>query len=166
MGIVLFRSRCRAVSSPPPASKHTHRWFGWIATSIIASGSIAAIAFIYNAIHVSLEAERTHHASDLVLEVLTDFVRHHHNQWPRAWEELATTAQRTSANGFRWPDDIEKLKSRVKIEFALTAADVARMEVDSFTAVEPIGPNYGKHEGRINELLSAVRSGQRDITER
>jgi hypothetical protein len=58
---------------------------------------------------------------------------------------------------YSWPKDLPEISSRVRVDFSLTAAEVGRMSVDNFTAVEQLGPNYGAADSFIERLIQAAR---------
>jgi hypothetical protein len=120
---------------------------------------ILVVAFvIYKGVSVSLRAQETLQANRLVLEKLMKYLGEHPNRWPKDWEELAQTRDDSFQGMFRWPEDIPEIRKRVEIDFQVTRADVAAMKVEEFSAVRPIGPNYGPEEERIKQLID-IASG-------
>jgi hypothetical protein len=116
----------------------------------------AVVVFVVNRVTESLEAERTYLANRVVLEVVTNYLKDHPEGWPKNWEELRDTP--ADAQGFRgWPENIEEIRRRIRVDFALTRPQVAAMNAETFSAVEPIGPNFGPDESAINQLLSVAR---------
>jgi hypothetical protein len=124
-----------------------------LAISFCAAFSI----LVYNGVQVSLHAEKTLHAFHLTLEVLGDHVQTKGGRWPTSWDEL-TLIHHESEGGLRWPDDIEEIRARVKVNFYLTAAQVSAMDYEHFTAVEQVGPNYGSNDPFVRKLLYIMRS--------
>jgi len=136
------------------AEQANNRWltFLLIAVAAVVGGGIVFGLYVAS---VSLDAERTHHADILVLESLTDFVRET-GRWPKDWNELATFTP--SGEGmYRLQSDLTEIRSRVFVDFSVTTADVGAMDVDGFSVVKPIGPNYGPNESRVRELIEAAR---------
>ena len=109
-------------------------------------------------IHTSLEAERTLQAECQVLIALNEFVRSHPGKWPENWGQLGSEPKFNDRGNLKWPEDSQEIKRRVKVNFDLTLADVARMDVTDFSAVRPIGPNYGTPEYFVRDLLETAKT--------
>jgi len=105
---------------------------------------------------VSLEAERTLGASYLVLDILTAYVQQK-SAWPASWSDLVPISPHAQYSGLDWPADADDIRRRIDLDFTLCVSEVAAMDVEDFTAVRPLGPNYGLHEGRIKQLLQVAR---------
>jgi len=119
--------------------------------------ALAAIGFALYIVHGSLDAERTLHAYDLVLQLLTVYVNQNSGRWPKNWDDLTTVSLAEQSSIFRWPNEVDEIRQRVYVDFSINGLDVAAMNVDDFSAVKQIGPNYGPSERRIRELLEATR---------
>jgi hypothetical protein len=128
---------------------------------------IAIIAYIYHSVSVSLQAEETLWVNWDVLQVLQVYVAQNPGRWPESWEDLKKTPlpDQWRRSHYRWPEDINEFKKRVHIEFGLTLQEVAAMvtpeqvaqgDFSNFTAVQPIGPNYGPCEGELGHLMKVV----------
>jgi hypothetical protein len=136
--------------------------------AVVLCASIVFVCLLaYRAATISLEAEKTFHAYDLVIHVLARYLRANSGRWPKSWEDLAATVQSEAPAVFNWPADIREIQRRVRIDFELTTARVASMDEDHFTAVEQMGPNYGRDKGRINWFIGVARetSGQIRVPE-
>ena len=130
---------------------------GRVLGALVVFALVALLAFGYHAAYVSLEAERTHQAYGLVLDILTDYLRDRPNQWPTNWDALTSTSSGKWVGSFHWPEDLQAIRGRVRVNFSLTRREVAKMHTDDFSAVEPLGPNYGRREWEIKHLLDAAR---------
>ena len=114
---------------------------------------VGLVSFVSYGVAVSLSAESTHHAYRTTLAAATSYVEAH-GRWPQNWDELQPFLKDVDSD----PERLAVVRSRVRVDFALTLKDVAGMTPDTFTAIEPIGPNYGKLENVVSELLDVVRS--------
>jgi len=112
-------------------------------------------------IDVSLEAEKTLHAYRLVLDLLEAYLHRHPGKWPESWEDLATIRINEPSAIYKWPNDIADVRNRVKIDFELTANDIASMSSQDFPAVKQLGPNYGIRPREIEDILRIARESQR-----
>jgi hypothetical protein len=132
-----------------------NRWltFLLIAVAVVVGGGIV---FGLHVVWVSLEAERTHQAEMVVLESLTQYVQENSGRWPKNWDELATVSP-TGRGMYRLRNDLSEIQSRVSVDFSVTAADVGAMDVEGFSVVKPIGPNYGPPEAQIRKLIEVAR---------
>jgi hypothetical protein len=126
---------------------------------------LAGIVLGYGSIHSSLEAERTLHAYYYVLDLLGAYLRERHGAWPKSWDDLGPATPSVENAAFQWPRDRADIEGRVFVDFSITAADVAKMDVGNFTAVKPIGPNYGQRDGRIRQLIDLTRHELADTNE-
>jgi hypothetical protein len=124
-------------------------------------------AYVYRCVNSALEAETTLHANCVVLYVLEAYMEENPGSWPGSWDELKKTSIRDEEqrSNYRWPDDIDEFKKRVHIEFGLSLQQVSDMltreqlkswEFDNFTAVRPIGPNYGPCEAGLFHFMDVV----------
>ena len=135
-----------------------------VTLSLLAAGCL--ILFIYHCINVSLEAEITYGANWTILVVLETYMIENPGRWPASWDELERTSiPAEQQRMFYWPDDIDKFKKRVHVEFGLSLQEVADMvtpeqvkrgDFDNFTAVRPIGPNYGPCESNLGHFMEVV----------
>ena len=127
--------------------------FALIFASVIGFGVYVA--------EISLDAERTHQAYIRVLESLIVYLQVTHGQWPRSWSDLSAVSSDKNAF-FPRPDDVNEIRRRVYIRFDVTASEIAKMNVTDFDVVQQIGPNYGRQEGFIEQLIkTAVHFSER-----
>ena len=125
---------------------------------LLCSSCCAAIAFLalyaYQRARVSLDAERTHIAYLSVIDALYEYISDN-DEWPKSWEALVDT---DSLQG-RYSDRnaLTDIQTRVHVEFSLTLAEVAMMNVDDFSGVQPIGPNYGANDEGIRSIIELAR---------
>jgi predicted DNA binding CopG/RHH family protein len=129
---------------------HLRRWLAVIAVIVF----ITLAWWTFYLVHTSLEAERTLQAYRVVLDELTSYLKDS-RAWPKDWQSLHNYGQERGVPRNR--SEHAEIEKRVTINFNATVDDIARMQPDDFTAVAPIGPNYGPDEARINELLDAAR---------
>lgn len=130
----------------------------WVTILLAGAATVVlvGIAFAIYAAKVSLDAEKTHQVYRIVLMSLTQYIQENPGRWPSDWDELAT-ASSTTEPSHQLSDDLTESRRRVFVDFSVTAADVGAMEVEGFSAVKPIGPSYGPHEGAIQELIAVAR---------
>jgi hypothetical protein len=122
---------------------------------------------IYRSASNALEAEETLHTNEAVFCVLSVYLRENPGCWPKSWDDLEkTTVPPHLQQTFSWPEDIHEMKKRVHVEFGLTLQEVSdlvstddsvRYDFSSFTAVRPIGPNFGSPDPEIKALLELIR---------
>jgi type II secretory pathway pseudopilin PulG len=116
-------------------------------------------ASILQCVTVSLEAEKTLHANQVVLEVLEVYMRENPDRWPQSWEQLSKVNISNDQHWmFSWPEDIEKLRKRVSINFDLTRAQVADMRPEWFSALKPFPPYFPLDEHRIESFIEVARN--------
>lgn len=109
------------------------------------------------AISVSVHAEYTYHAANLVTVVLNKYVERE-GRWPRSWEDLRTVNSVSRWGMYSWPEDWEKVREYVIVDFDLDAATVAGQAVEEFNGVKPIGAYYPfKDLGYTAELIETAR---------
>jgi hypothetical protein len=134
---------------------------------IIGSLLIMTVAaIIHHSISISLQAEKTLIANYVILDVLEVYLTDNPGRWPESWEDLKhTSIPKERQRLYAWPQDIDEFKKRVDVEFGLTLQQVAdmltpeqveRWEFTNFTAVRPIGPNYGPCESRLAHFMGVV----------
>jgi hypothetical protein len=129
-------------------------------TAIAAGLAVAAAVVVfglwrlYSGVRSSLEAEKTLHAYRLVLDLVSTHIDKTPGQWPRSWDDLRRLSP-SRESMWKWPSDIDEIQKRIRIDFSLTIADVAKQNPDSFHAIQQIGPNYGSDDSHI--LLSICK---------
>jgi hypothetical protein len=112
-----------------------------------------AVTFADRCLALSLAAEVTHHYYRNTLAAVTAYVEER-ERWPTNWDELQPFLKNVDPD----PERLADVPSRVRIDFTLTLKDVAALDHVTFAAIEPIGPNYGKEDSAISNLLTIVRS--------
>jgi hypothetical protein len=120
---------------------------------------VLACTVAYQAVTVSLDAERTHQAYSLVLAALTESLAGNSDDWPRSWDELMRRGSSKDTRLPEWPEGVADLNKRVHVDFQLTRDAVAAMHVENFSAVTPRSPNYGPNEPAIKELIRIATRG-------
>ena len=131
-----------------------------VAVVILAAGSL--IVLVKLSLSVSRDAETTLAAYRLVLEVLGDYAKKNGGRWPKSWDDLLDVPN-NGCFGIRWPEDVAKVKKRIRINFDLTTDDVLTMDYDHFTAVEQTELNYGPNPWLIAKLLEEIRQAAGQI---
>lgn len=130
-------------------------------TLVLALCGVAWVA--YEGISVSIHAEYTLHAVDLISVVVDKYVGKK-GKWPASWEDLTTVSSRNAM--YSWPEDWEKVRLHVSVDFEADPAKLAKQSVAEFDAIKPVGPCYPyKHNGHVEDLIETLRKktgGQQD----
>jgi hypothetical protein len=129
----------------------------WTVAAVVVAALLALMVCAYRGAQISLEAERTHQAYLQVLEALTRYVAEKNAQWPRNCQDLSDFALQYDPSEFDRLRDVAELRRRVDVRFDVTCDEVAAMDSDRFSAVKPIGPNYGENLTGIEGLKEACR---------
>lgn len=110
-----------------------------------------------------LKAEERLQLAILVCEAIGDHLEANgYTRWPRSWDELAVSPPREWGQ-YRWPDDVDKIRQFVIVDFAADLDAVAAATPATFTAVQPNGVCYEVWRGHAAEpLLARLRAGLRD----
>jgi hypothetical protein len=122
-----------------------------VAVLILVTGAV----YLYWAANAALDAEKTNGAFIVVLKLVSSHIEKTSGQWPRSWDDLQRLSQPDVHYDWRWPDDMEEIQKRIRIDFSVTTADVATQNPDSFHAIQQIGHNYGSYDSHI--LLSVCK---------
>jgi hypothetical protein len=118
---------------------------------------------LYCGISVSLEAEKTLGAYRMVLDRVSVYVEKTSGQWPRSWDDLRPLSPSKESHGWKWPRDIEEIQRRIRIDFSVTCAEVAKQDPENFHAIEQIGPNFGSyHSHFLLEVCNKYGEGHSD----
>ncbi len=129
-------------------------------TVIIAVMSLAAlfgaVLLAYRIASYSIDAEITHQAYTHTLRGLTAYV-HDTVRWPMSWEDIAVFDLARNGGLFGSQESLDKVRSRVHINFSLSLKDVSTMTPETFSAVSEVVPNYGPDEPGILNLLRTVK---------
>ncbi len=139
----------------------------WLIIIVVGLISMVTVGIVvYRCISGALEAETTLHANCDVLEILELYIEQNPGQWPENWNDLQNTTLPTEwERQHLRPQDIEEFKKRVQVNFGLTLQEVAdmltpeqvkRWDFANFTAVRPIGPNYGPCESGLAHFMEVV----------
>ncbi len=136
----------------------------WWLLGVVAVVGLIIGYLLYRGVTSSIEAEYTLQADRLVLQVLTQHLKENSGEWPSSWKNLQSTVPEAEFGIWKWPNDIDEIKERIHVDFTLETEDVAKMDVDSFTAVRQSYPNYGPNEAFIERLIWTAREsvGQDD----
>ena len=62
---------------------------------------------------------------------------------------------------YRWPEDREKIKQYVSVDFAADPDWLAIQSPEQFNAIQPTGPCYS-YEGEVARLLDAIRQSRQN----
>lgn len=126
-----------------------------LATIAVIVGFIG-VSVTATAIHTSWDAEKTLHAYIIVLDVTQQFVETNEGRWPQNWEVLESFRPRIGGI-WEWPQDTLEIQRRITIDFQLTAAELAAMTPEGFTAVTQRSPRYDAAEAQIQLLLHTLQ---------
>jgi hypothetical protein len=143
----------------PRAKKLIFR--GCVVTLVLALCGVAWV--VYECISMADHAEHALHAIDLITVVVDKYVDKK-GEWPASWEDLTTVSSHNAM--YSWPEDREKLRLYVSVDFAADRAKLAKQSVEEFDAIRPIGPFYPyKQHGYVEDLIETLRrktGGQQD----
>jgi hypothetical protein len=114
---------------------------------------VGLVSYVRHTAEAVLAAEGTQHAYQTSLAAVSSYVEAR-GRWPEKWEELRPFLKDVDSD----PERLAAIESRVRVDFALTLKDVAGMTPDTFSAIGPIGPNYGREDHEVSQLLDVVRS--------
>lgn len=129
--------------------------------SIVGAAFVVIAGVLWQAVSVSIEAEKTLHAYNLTLDVVGRFITEHGGAWPENWKALASASPTTNGMVWNWPGDIEEIRKRVKVDFSLETKEVAAMRVDEFKAIQELGPRYGASEPAVRRLVEIAQNATR-----
>lgn len=110
--------------------------------SLLILAAAVAIPIIYfsNLIRTVNDTEYKLHALRLTGDLIEEYMRTHHDEWPSSWDDLHDIQfQHRPPSMFDWPDDANELIDRVHIDFDLTENELAEHGFRITTAVSPIG---------------------------
>lgn len=118
--------------------------------------------YVYRGVSVSVQAERTLHGTVFMAELAGEFVTQK-GRWPRSWDELEAFPFPGLNPSFRWPDDARDIRQRVAIDFNADPETILGQDLSSFTAISPIGPNFGR-DHCFHFLQAALRKVEKKKT--
>lgn len=126
-----------------------------VVTLVLTLCGVAWLAYI--AYSASIHAEYTLHAVNLVTVVVDKYVDKEGN-WPASWEDLTTVSSVNHWAMYSWPEDSEKVRRYVTVDFKVDPARLAKQSVEDFDAIKPIGPCYPyKQDGHVASLIETIR---------
>jgi hypothetical protein len=82
------------------------------------------IAMFAWSIYRSLEAEKTLHATDIVIDAYAEFCKENAGRFPASWGDLGS-ARVSSRASFAWPDDMARIRERVEVDFGGATCELA-----------------------------------------
>ena len=133
------------------------RWAIRIAVTAVVIAALAIGYCLCQEISASLHAEHVLHASSLTVQLLEDYVVQHDGEWPRSWTDLEGLPPREWAV-FEWPKDSQEVQQYVAVDFSADPQRLAKLKLDEFDAVRPIGPYYPFEDyGSVEALLRTIR---------
>jgi hypothetical protein len=71
-------------------------WLTRAILGLVVAGIVAGIWCVYEAVSLSLDAERGLHATRMTTEAVEEYVAHHDGAWPRSWTDLEQTGGKVS----------------------------------------------------------------------
>ncbi len=111
----------------------------------------------YQAVSVSIQAECALHAVNLTTVVVDKYVARE-GKWPRSWDDLRTVSSVNAPTMYSWPEDWQKVRLYVTVDFDADPATLATQTVEEFDAIRPIGPSYPyKQYGHVADLLNTLK---------
>ena len=133
-----------------------HRCILRVIIATLAGIAVAGSILGFRGAMLSLEAEKTLHATLFSVQLLERFVSER-GRWPRSWSELEAVSMPEGLYGQKWPTASPEVQRRVSIDFGIDPLTVARQVPMTITAVRPIGPSYEFRD------YAAIRSLQEAI---
>ena len=131
------------------------------ALAVVGAIVISGVWCLYCGVTVSLEAEKTLGAYWMVLDLVSTHVKKTSGEWPRSWDDLRKFSPSRETHGWKWPRDLEEIRKRIRIDFSVTCADVAKQDADNFHAIEQVGPNYGSYNSQgLLDLCKRYEGGR------
>lgn len=124
---------------------------------VVLIGTIAlaiGIALVCFSLHTAKEAEFNLHARICATEVVRQFVEDSKGKWPKSWSELAKTKGPSAP--FRWPENLEDIKSRVTIKFDVELKELLAGDAEHFDAIRLNGVTYGDNSW-VKAFLESLR---------
>jgi hypothetical protein len=126
-----------------------------VVTLVLMPCVVAWVA--YTAISAAVHGEYALHAVNLITVVVDDFVDKN-GIWPTSWEDLKTVSSVNKWGMYSWPEDLEKVRLYVTVDFEADPAILAKQSVEEFDAIKPVGPYYPyKHYGYVAALIETLR---------
>jgi len=121
----------------------------------VVLGLIAAtvIGVAVTTVLSAARAEDRYQATCAVLDGITHHLKTT-GEWPRNWDELHRSNLHSNP---RWPADDGALRRRIRIDFEVTAAEVASMTAETFDAIEPLGRSYPLNRSPVETLLDTAK---------
>jgi hypothetical protein len=133
------------------------RRLAWGAAMVVGLTVAVGLYLAWQAAMEALEAEHTLQAYSFVLGTTIAYVEQHEGQWPTGWDELLSAATPPD-DGREQRPTFEELKKRVRVDFSMTADEVAASDPEHFTAIVQTEPNFGPYfEETIKALQQAIR---------
>jgi hypothetical protein len=127
-----------------------------VALGVLIAVPVTAVGFGACAVKTAVQAENTLHANRFVCELVQRFVTQHH-RWPDSWDELELVPGSDLCNGeYQWPEDAAAIRQRVAIDFQADPRKIAYEDPEEFSAIRPLGPNYG-NPVFVSTLQQAIR---------
>ena len=123
-----------------------------VAILLVLVGSFALL----QAIRKTNQAEYALHATVTTVQVVEEYVKRTHGDWPTSWEELESVPCLTNTM-FRWPDDRATIQRYVFVDFGISSTDLATADLETFDAIRPIGSHYDSYKPYVADLLKTIR---------
>ncbi|MBN1851716.1 MAG: hypothetical protein JW829_03300 [Pirellulales bacterium] len=90
--------------------------------------------------------------------VLIDRYVQREHKWPSSWDDLCTVPLDNTWAGYEWPDDVERVRLYINIEFGVELQVVASQTADKFDAIRPTGACYPyRHYGYVDALIQTAK---------
>jgi succinate dehydrogenase hydrophobic anchor subunit len=129
---------------------------------------IAAIVFIFfihtaGTLRIRVFNEKVKPKLEAVELVVNLVVQHLHKtggEWPKSWTDLESVQLQHQSTLYVWPDDVEKVKKHVSIDFSANSSELAKQSIYEF---EAIWPREGFYKDNRRVILFPVLQALRKI---
>lgn len=127
-------------SSPVRQSTHWPAAIRVVAYLIAAGIVTFPIVYLFNLARAVNDSEYKLHALRLTADLVEQYMRAHDDQWPTSWDDLQDVQfEKQPPTMFEWPGDATKIKERARIDFDVTADQLADPSFKVTAVIAPIG---------------------------
>ena len=108
---------------------------------LVVAVVVSALLFVTHLKDTAMNIEYRGHALKLVCAVVLEFIDKE-ERWPASWEELESVSVKDAGSMFVWPEDSERVKELIDIDFAASLSSVAKQGANDFDAIKPNGGHF------------------------